>query len=107
MSVSRSNKLPAKHPGQVFKSSVLDRHGINISEAARKLKVNRPHLNNFTKGKVSVTAPFAMKLEAATGISSGFWMNLQKTYDLYINRDLEITCEPLFELRRASGTSLL
>ena len=101
MSVTRSNKLPAKHPGIIFKTRVLDRHGISISEAARKLKINRPHLNNFTKGKVSVTVPLAMRLEKATGITSGFWMNLQKTYDLYVNRDLEIDCEPLVELKSA------
>ena len=101
MSVTRSNKLPAKHPGIIFKTRVLDRHGISISEAARKLKINRPHLNNFTKGKVSVTVSLAMRLEKATGITSGFWMNLQKTYDLYVNRDLEIDCEPLVELKSA------
>lgn len=101
MSVLRSNKLPAKHPGLVFKARVLEKNRISVSEAARKMKINRPHLNNFTRGKVSVTAPLAMKLEAATGITSGFWMNLQKTYDLYENRDLKINCEPLFELQQA------
>jgi addiction module HigA family antidote len=101
MSVSRSNKLPAKHPGHVFKARVLDKNEISISEAARKMRVTRPHLNNFTRGKVSVTAPFAMKLEVATGISSGFWMNLQKTYDLYVNRNLKVQCEPLQQLKRA------
>ena len=101
MSVTRSNELPVKHPGIVFKTRVLDSNGINISEAARKMKINRPHLNNFTKGKVSVTAPFAMRLEKATGISSGFWMNLQKAYDLHANRHLDIDIEPLIALKSA------
>ena len=101
MSVVRSKNLPAMHPGFVFKSRILDRNGIKISEAARKMKINRPHLNNFTKGKVSVTAPLAMKLEVATGITSGFWMNLQKTYDLYKNRNLVINCESLLDIEQA------
>lgn len=95
MSITRSNKLPAKHPGIVFKNRILKRHNITVTDAAIKMQINRPHLNNFANGKVSVTAPLAMKLEKATGISSGFWMNLQKTYDLYVNRNLEIHCEPL------------
>lgn len=101
MSLTRSNRLPAKHPGLVFKTRILDRNDIKITEAAKKMNINRPHLNNFTKGKVSVTAPLAMKLEKATGISSGFWMNLQKSYDLYVNRNLEIDCEPLLVLKSA------
>lgn len=95
MSMIRSNKLPAQHPGIVFKMRILDANKISISDAAKKMKINRPHLNNFTRGKVAVTAPLAMKLEASTGISAGFWMNLQKTYDLYINRELPIESEPL------------
>jgi addiction module HigA family antidote len=101
MSVSRSNRLPATHPGIVFKQRILDRHNVKITDAAKKMGINRSHLNNFTNGKVSVTAPLAMRLEKATGITSGFWMNLQKTYDLYINRDLEINCQPLYSLKSA------
>lgn len=101
MTLVRSNKLPAIHPGLIFKKRILKPHDLTVTEAAKKMHINRPHLNNFAKGKVSVTVPFAMKLEKSTGISAGFWLNLQKTYDLFINRNLVIDCEPLFNLKTA------
>jgi addiction module HigA family antidote len=99
MALIRSNKLPVTHPGLVFKKRILEAHNLTVSEAAIKMRINRPHLNNFTTDKVSVTVPLAMKLEKSTGISAGFWLNLQKTYDLYINRNLNIDCEPLFNFK--------
>jgi addiction module HigA family antidote len=101
MTLIRSNKLPATHPGLIFKKRILEAHNVSISDAAKKMHINRPHLNNFSTGKVGVTVPLAMKLEKATGISAGFWLNLQKTYDLFINRNLVIDCEPLFNLKTA------
>ena len=101
MTLVRSNKLPATHPGLIFKKRILEAHAVTVSDAAKKMHINRPHLNNFSNGKVGVTVPLAMKLERATGISAGFWLNLQKTYDLFINRDLVVECEPLFHLKTA------
>lgn len=96
MALTRSDKLPALHPGVIFKKRVLDAHNISISSAAKTMRVNRPHLNNFVNAKVSVTVPFAMKLEKSTGISANFWLNMQKKYDLFIHRDLVVDCEPLY-----------
>ena len=101
MKLTRSIKLPAKHPGIIFKNRILLAHNLSVTEAAKKMHINRSHLNNFSTGKVSVTAPLAMKLEKSTGISAGFWMNLQKTYDLFINSDLDVDCEPLYDLKMA------
>jgi plasmid maintenance system antidote protein VapI len=42
-----------------------------------------------------------MKLEKAADISAGVWLNLQKTYDLFMNRNLVIDFEPLFNLKTA------
>ncbi|MDO7085560.1 HigA family addiction module antitoxin [Pseudocolwellia sp. AS88] len=99
MKLTRSIKLPAKHPGIIFKNRILLAHNLSVTEAAKKMHINRSHLNNFSTGKVSVKAPLAMKLEKATGISAVFWMNLQKTYDLFIHSDLEVDCEPLYDLK--------
>ncbi|WP_016957280.1 HigA family addiction module antitoxin [Catenovulum sp. SX2] len=96
MSIVRSNKLPAQHPGAIFKKRILDRHKITIVQAAKLMHVNRPHLNNFVNGKVSVTAPLAYKLERSTGINAAFWLSLQTKYDLYVNSNLEVEAEPLY-----------
>ena len=95
MTLIRSNKLPVTHAGIIFKKRILERHNITVSEAAKLMHIGRPHLSKFVNGRVGVTAPLAMKLEKSPGISAGFWMNIQKSYDLYINRDLKIDAEPL------------
>ena len=43
-----------------------------------------PDLTKFIEGNMPVDTHLATKLEGFTGISSGFWMNLQNTYDIYV-----------------------
>tara|TARA_Y100001934_G_scaffold132697_1_gene160845 strand:+ start:539 stop:793 length:255 start_codon:yes stop_codon:yes gene_type:complete len=83
MPVLRSNQLPTQHPGVVFKRYYLDRYNINLTNAAEKLGIKTEHLNNFINGKVTVSESLATELEDVTGVSSGFWINLQKNYNLY------------------------
>jgi addiction module HigA family antidote len=103
MILIRSNKLPAVHPGLIFKKRILEAYNVSISDAAKKMNINRPHLNNFSSGKVGITVLLAMKLEKSTGITAGFWLNLHKTYDLYMNRNLVVDCEPLFNFKIPNG----
>jgi len=90
MTLVRSNKLSVIHPGLIFRKRILEAHRISISNIAKKMHISRLHLHHFLTAKVGVTAPFALKLEKATGISAGFWMNLQATYDLSTNRNLDV-----------------
>ena len=83
MPVLRSNQLPTQHPGVVFKRYYLDRYNITLTNAAEKLGIKTEHLNNFINGKVTVSESLATELEDVTGVSSGFWINLQKNYNLY------------------------
>ena len=81
MPVLRSNQLQTQHPGVVFKRYYIDRYNINLSNAAEKLGIKTYHLNNFINSEVTVTYSLATKLESVTGISSGFWLNLQKSHN--------------------------
>lgn len=96
MAIVRSNKLPAKHPGFVFKERVLQRHGITITDASERLHMSRKQVSLFVNGKSDVSIPLAKKLEISTGITAGFWLNLQKAYDLYITSDMIVEAEPLY-----------
>lgn len=81
--IARSNKLPAAHAGLIFKSKFLEAKNISVYEAAIKMNMSQSNLSKFCKGKLNVTAPFATQLFKITGISVEFWMNIQKSYDLY------------------------
>lgn len=96
MTVTRSEHLPVKHPGQVFKERILEVHHISVTDAAKKLYISRKNLSLFVNGKADVSVRLAKKLEIGTGISAGFWLNLQKSHHLYITRNETVEAEPLF-----------
>ena len=83
MLIHRSNKLPASSPGKVL-LKVLKQNHISTTETAKILDISACDLTKFLDGNMPVDTPLAKKLEGLTGISSGFWMNLQNTYDNYV-----------------------
>lgn len=84
MPVSRSHKLPAKHPGIVF-GQVMKLHNISIGEAAKQINISELVLNRFLEGRIQVTKDLALDLESVTSISRGFWINLQDIYDSHVD----------------------
>lgn len=96
MSIIRSNKLPVKHAGIILKERILKPRNISISDAAVRLHMSRKQVSLFVNGKSNVSVGLAKKLEAATGISAGFWLNIQKAYDLYMARNEVVEAEPLY-----------
>ena len=84
MTLIRSNNLPVKHAGIIFNERILIHHNISQTQAAKILHMSRKQIWLFANGKTSVSISLSKKLEAATGISAGFWLNIQKSYDLYM-----------------------
>ena len=68
-----------------------------MSEVAQRLNIDLSKLSLFLDEKLSIDNVFARKLEIATGISSGFWLNLQENYDLYIESKFETGAKSLFD----------
>jgi len=96
MALARSNELPVKHAGMIFSEKILKRYKISIADAAKHLHMSRKQVSLFVNGKSDVSIVLAKKLELSTGISAGFWLNIQKAYDLYIARNDLIEAEPLY-----------
>jgi addiction module HigA family antidote len=96
MTLIRSNKLPVKHPGLIFNQRILIVHKISQTDAAKTLHMSRKQVSLFANGKVSVSVSLAKKLETSTGISAGFWLNIQKAYDLYKARNEIVEAEPMY-----------
>ncbi|MBV34404.1 MAG: hypothetical protein CMP47_02940 [Rickettsiales bacterium] len=82
MALVRSNILPVKHPGIVFKEKCMNAD--NLTDISKKFCMSGDELLSFTEGKSSVTNELAQRLEQITGISQEFWVNRQKKYDAYI-----------------------
>ena len=82
-----SRRLPAHRrpvsPGQVFLEDFLVPVGITQKEAAARLRISYPRMNEIVNGKRMVTPETALRLGRFTGTDPEFWLNLQQAVDLW------------------------
>lgn len=76
------NRRPT-HPGEVFLGDFLIPLGITQKEAAERLRISYPRMNEIIKGKRSVTPDTALRLARFTRTEPEFWLNLQQAVDLW------------------------
>jgi antitoxin HigA-1 len=76
------NRRPT-HPGEVFLEDFLIPLSITQKEAADRLRVSYPRMNEIVKGKRSVTPDTALRLARFTNTEPEFWLNLQQAVDLW------------------------
>lgn len=81
-SLTQMRRAPT-HPGEMFEEEFRKPSGISQAEAARRMRMSTNRLNEIVKGKRAVTAETALLLEALTGASAEFWLNLQTRHDLW------------------------
>jgi addiction module HigA family antidote len=70
------------HPGSILREDVLADLGISITDAAEALGVSRVTLSRVLNGRAGISAPLALRLEAAGISTARFWLELQSNYDL-------------------------
>jgi addiction module HigA family antidote len=76
------NRRPT-HPGEVFLEDFLTPLGITQKDAAERLRMSYPRMNEIVKGKRSVTPDTALRLARFTSTEPEFWLNLQQAVDLW------------------------
>ena len=69
------------HPGTIL-ADELEFIGMSGTQLAQKLLVPPNRISQILNGKREITADTALRLGRAFGMSAGFWMNLQKTYEM-------------------------
>lgn len=69
------------HPGKVLLDELNER-GITQSALAAHIGVLSKTINEICRGKRGISAEMAVKLSMALGASPGFWLNLQKNWEL-------------------------
>ena len=68
------------HPGKVLREFL---GGVDVTTAARHLKVSRATLSRILNGKAGISADMSLRLSAAFGTHSAIWYELQTDYDLW------------------------
>jgi len=76
------NRRPTP-PGVVFLEDFLVPLGITQKEAAARLRISYPRMNEIIRAKRAVTPDTALRLSRFTGTEAEFWLNLQQAVDLW------------------------
>ena len=72
------------HPGEILLEEFLEPMGISQYRLAKDINVPARRINEIVKQKRAITADTAMRLALFFGMSSQFWLGLQKDYELAI-----------------------
>ena len=82
-SITETPKVPPVHPGEILREDVLPTLGLNVTEAARALRVSRQTLHRILSGTMAVSPEMAVRLGKFCGNGPGLWLRLQAAYDLW------------------------
>ena len=69
------------HPGVLVNVDCLERSGLTVTEAAKRLNVSRSALSNLVNEKADLSWEMAVRLSKTFGGTSEGWMRVQFQYD--------------------------
>ncbi len=82
-----SRRLAPVHPGEILVAEFLQPLGLTQYRLAKELSVPARRINEIVHGKRAISADTALRLGRFFGTSELFWLNLQASYDLDVERD--------------------
>ena len=74
--------IEIEHPGIMLKEDFLDDMAIKPGTFAKAIGVDRTAIKKIIEGKRAITADMALRFGLFFNMSAGFWLNLQKDYEL-------------------------
>ena len=87
MARKAKKRLAPVQPGEVLHAEFLEPLGMTQYRLAKSLRVPARRINEIVHGKRAISADTALRLARFFGTSELFWLNLQATYDLDVERD--------------------
>jgi antitoxin HigA-1 len=82
--IDSGEKLAPVHPGEVLREEFLAPLGLSAHALALALRVPPNRIAAILAGQRAITAETALRLARHFGTSPGFWLNLQKSYELTV-----------------------
>ena len=85
MSIPNTTGLKRKptHPGEMLREDFLPDYGLTVSSLAAAIGVSRQSINEILRERRSVSPEMALRLARLFGNSPEFWLNAQRTVDLW------------------------
>ena len=85
--MSKAEKLPAIHPGEILREDFMKPLGLSMNRLALGLRVPVTRVAEIVHERRGITPETALRLGRYFNTSARFWLNLQATYDLEVARD--------------------
>jgi antitoxin HigA-1 len=85
MAVSNPIKrsIPPTHPGEMLREDFMPDYGLTATSLASALGISRQTINELLRERRSLTAVMALRLSRLFGNSPEFWLNAQRSRDLW------------------------
>ena len=81
---------PPIHPGDMLRTEFLEPLGLTAGKVAKAIGVPRTRVERLIREETGVSADTAMRLGRYFRMSAEFWLNLQRSVDLWTaERDLK------------------
>ncbi len=80
---------PPVHPGEILREEFLIPLELSANRLALDLRVPVTRISEIVNCRRAITADTALRLERYFGMSAGFWLSLQKDFDLQTARQSE------------------
>jgi addiction module HigA family antidote len=89
MSIPNSRPLQRRpvHPGEILREDFIPDYGLTVSGLASALGVSRQSVNELLRERRAVSPEMALRLSTLFGNTAEFWLNLQRSVDLYDAQD--------------------
>lgn len=80
---TRKMKRPPIHPGEILREEFMPDFDLTVTRLASALGVSRQTVNELLRERRAVSPEMALRLSRLFGNSPEFWLNLQRTVDLW------------------------
>lgn len=70
------------HPGEIIREEIINALGLEITEAARALRVDRTTLSRLLNEKAGLSPEMAIRIEKAFGPSADHLMRMQVSFEM-------------------------
>jgi antitoxin HigA-1 len=78
-----SRALRPTHPGEMLREDFMVDYGLTVATLAKALGASRQTVNELLRERRAITPPMALKLSRLFGNTPEFWLNAQRTVDLW------------------------
>jgi len=82
--IERHPSIAPVHPGEILREDILPALCMSKTAVADALGISRRTLYHILSEKQPVTAEIAVRFGKLFGNGAGFWVNLQRIYDLEV-----------------------